>query len=328
MSSAEASSPVDPASPSQRIEKLYLQHRQWLLAFLSRRFGSLVGEDLAQEAFARTLASSSEVRNPRAFLAKVAIRAALEEARRRPEVGVAFEPETAVEPDAEQALMLEQAILALPAPIRDVFLLSRFGGLSNGIRARAQEVAHELLGDLSRAEAERRIWRETEAERFTGFDRRLVAAADENGLVDDGVGRASAWSALTCGRLRHLERLGLAQRHGARYRLDPNLEQRLRTLELQKDIIRLRRQRELDGSTALRELDVDRLRGHVLRSGWHDELGSAPFLIVRDTDGVEHHARLRLGQAMPNTGSVIELIRDPRGAYAINTGRGLSERGR
>jgi RNA polymerase sigma-70 factor (ECF subfamily) len=61
----------------------------------------------------------------------VAIRAALEEARRRPEVSLAFELETAVEPDAEQALMLEQAILALPAPIRDVFLLSRFGGLSN-----------------------------------------------------------------------------------------------------------------------------------------------------------------------------------------------------
>ena len=42
---------------------------------------------LLQEAFARTLASGAEVRNPRAFLAKVAIRAAMEEVRRRPQPG-------------------------------------------------------------------------------------------------------------------------------------------------------------------------------------------------------------------------------------------------
>lgn len=197
-----------------------------------------------------------------------------------------------------------------------------------GIRARAQEVARELLGDLSRADAERRIWRETEAERFTRFDRRLVEASDETGLVDDGVGGANAWSALTRGRLRHLERLGLAHRQGARFRLDPNLERRLRALELQKDIIRLRRQRQLDGGRDLQEVEADHLRGRVVRSGWHDELGAAPFLIVRDADGIERHARLRLGQVMPNAGSIIELIRDPRGAYAINTGRGLPDRGR
>jgi RNA polymerase sigma-70 factor (ECF subfamily) len=98
---------------------------------MSRRFGSLVGEDAAQEAFVRTLASGAEVRNPRAFLAKVAIRAALEEIRRRPEAGLTYAPAAAVQPDAEQALLLEQLIRALPGPIRDVFLLSRFGGLSN-----------------------------------------------------------------------------------------------------------------------------------------------------------------------------------------------------
>lgn len=83
-----------------------------------------------------------------------------------------------------------------------------------GFRARAQEVAHELLGDLSRAEAERRIWRETQADRFTGFDRRLLAAADEERLVEDGVGVGDAWAALTRGRLRHLETIGLATREG------------------------------------------------------------------------------------------------------------------
>ena len=131
MSTVEAGSPIEATASSDLVTGLYLRHRHWLIAFLNRRFGSLVGEDLAQEAFARTLASGAEVRNPRAFLAKVAIRAALEEARRRPEVALTYEPVAAVEPDAEQALLLEQAILALPEPVRDVFLLSRFGGLTN-----------------------------------------------------------------------------------------------------------------------------------------------------------------------------------------------------
>ena len=71
--------------------------------------------------------------------------------------------------------------------------------IAYGVRARAQEVAQERLGDLSRVEAERRIWKETEADRFTGFDRRLVAEADEGGRVDDGVGATDAWAALTRG---------------------------------------------------------------------------------------------------------------------------------
>lgn len=64
-------------------------------------------------------------------MAKVAIRVALEEVRRRPEPGFIYEPPVIVAPDAEVALLMEQLLLALPEPIRDVFVLSRFGGLSN-----------------------------------------------------------------------------------------------------------------------------------------------------------------------------------------------------
>ena len=122
---------VDVGQDSTAIELIYRKHRGWLLAFLKQRFGSLVGEDLAQEAFLRTLRSGAEIRNPRAFLAKVAVRAALEEARRRPEPGLAVVLPRAAEPEAEEAMLLEQAILSLPQPLREVFLLSRFGGLTN-----------------------------------------------------------------------------------------------------------------------------------------------------------------------------------------------------
>ena len=192
-----------------------------------------------------------------------------------------------------------------------------------GLRGRAQEVAQELLGDLTRVEAERRIWRETQADRFTAFDRRLVAAVESDGLVADGVGRSDAWSALTRGRLRRLEGLGLAERVGSRYRLDPNLEPKLRSLQLRRDIIRTLNQRRLDGARTVRELTSGRLSGEVMRSGFHDELGASPWTIVRDEAGVEHYARLALGQAPPAAGQTVRLMAGARGAV-LEAGLGRS----
>lgn len=314
MSTVEAGNPLSRASTHQSIESSYHRHRAWLLSFLNRRFGSLVGEDAAQEAFARTLASGAELRNPRAFLAKVAIRAALEEIRRRPEVGFAYEAVVAVQPDAEQAVLLEQLVHALPEPIRDVFLLSRFGGLSNGFRARAQEVAQERLGDLSRADAERRVWRETQADRFTALDRRLLQAADAERCVDDGVGVNDAWSALTRGRLRRLEALGLALRAGHRFQLDAELEPRLRSLQLRQDIIRTLHQRRLESGREPAVLGDQPVLGRVVARGHHDELGGAAWVVVRDPRGQEHYARLKFGQSTPALGRSIELIPTAQGA--------------
>ena len=196
-----------------------------------------------------------------------------------------------------------------------------------GFRARAQETAQQLLGDLSRADAERRIWRDTEADRFTGFDRRLLQAADAGRRVDDGVGRNDAWAALSRGRLRHLERLGLATRIGRRYQLDGDLETRLRTLEIRKDVIRTLNQRRLEGTKALRELGSKRVHGRVVRAGSHDELGATPFVIVRAQDGVEHYARLAPGGCGPDVGRAIDLIRTERGAITVRQDSGLSSRG-
>lgn len=196
-----------------------------------------------------------------------------------------------------------------------------------GFRARAQEVAHELLGDLSRSDAERRIWRETQADRFTGFDRRLLAAADAGLEVDDGVGGSDAWSALLRGRLRHLETLGLATRRGQRFRLHPDLEPRLRTLQLRRDIIRTLQQRRLEAGREPRELGDTPVRGRVVKTGRYDELGGSSWVLVRDRDGQEHFARLKLGQSAPAIGRGIELIPTAHGAQ-IKGGSRSSELGR
>lgn len=189
-----------------------------------------------------------------------------------------------------------------------------------GFRARAQEVAQERLGDLSRVEAERRIWRETQADRFTSFDRRLLAAADGEGLVDDGVGASDAWAALTRGRLRHLEGLGLAARTGRRYRLDGEMETKLRTLQARRDIIRTLNQRRLEGGRDVRPLGAERVRGVVVKTGFHDEAGAAPFVVVRDASGLEHYARVKTGEAA-RMGSRIALEPTANGLAQVVAGR-------
>ncbi|HET6970938.1 MAG TPA: DUF3363 domain-containing protein, partial [Phenylobacterium sp.] len=191
-----------------------------------------------------------------------------------------------------------------------------------GVRARAQEVAHELLGNLSRVEAERRIWRETEADRFTGFDRRLLQAADANLEVEDGVGGTDAWSALLRGRLRHLEALGLANRRGHTFRLHRDLERELRALQLRRDVIRTLQQRRLDMGRQPAELGDAPVKGRVVKAGAFDELGGSSWVIVRDGNGREHFARLRFGQSSPTLGRTIELIPTPQGAQITGPSRG------
>lgn len=194
--------------------------------------------------------------------------------------------------------------------------------ISYGFRARAQEVAQERLGDLSRIDAEKRVWRETEANRFTGFDRRLLAAADADGLVMDGVGGHDAWAALTRGRLRHLEALGLAERVGMRFRLDPDLETKLRTLQARGDIIRTLNQRRLEAGCSVQLVAKEAIRGAVVKAGHHDEMGTSPWVMVRDQTGVEHFARLRAGSVLPTPGSVVLVTPQQNGLAQISMGRG------
>ena len=194
-----------------------------------------------------------------------------------------------------------------------------------GFRARAQEVAQERLGDLSRVEAERRIWRETEADRFTGFDRRLLSATDGGGLVDDGVGASDAWAALTRGRLRHLEGLGLAVRSGRRYRLDGEMETNLRTLQVRRDVIRTLNQRRLEGAREVRAVGDRKVRGVVVKSGFHDEAGTSPWMVVKDRDGIEHYARLRTGPPLAQTGRTVELAPIGNGLSQVLGPKGLGQ---
>jgi type IV secretory pathway VirD2 relaxase len=191
-----------------------------------------------------------------------------------------------------------------------------------GFRARAQETAQERLGDLSRIDAERRVWRETQRDGFTGFDRRLLASMDGEGMVGDAVGGRNAWAALTRGRLAHLEALGLAERQGRRFKLDEDLEGKLRRLQISKDIIRTLSERRLETGQTAEVLREGRVSGQVMKAGFHDELGVSPFVVVKDAQGLEHYARMAVGAALPSVGARATLGMDARGLAQIIPGIG------
>lgn len=189
-----------------------------------------------------------------------------------------------------------------------------------GFRARAQEAAQERLGDLSRLDAERRVWRQTQRDGFTGFDRRLLASMDGEGVVEDAMGGRTACAALTRGRLAHLESLGLAERQGRRFRLADDLEGKLRRLQVSKDVIRTLNERRLETGRAAEVFREGRVAGQVTKVGFHDELGASPFVVLKDAKGVEHYARLAVGTALPTVGAQATLGLDARGMMRVVPG--------
>jgi len=114
---------------------LYRRYAPWLTAKLRPRFGA-EAEDIGQDAWLRlaALESLEAIRHPKAFLLRTATNLALDRYRHGQVVargagGIAAE--TDVEADQLEAVLLEDVIGGLPAPLRDVFVLSRFRGLSH-----------------------------------------------------------------------------------------------------------------------------------------------------------------------------------------------------
>lgn len=120
------------------LEALYRRYAAWLRRSLRRRFGADAADDLVQEAYLR-LAQSRQVRaieHPKAFLLRIAVNAGVDRQRyvqRRSGAGLALaheDPDDAV--DYGDLLIIKEAILGLPPILRDVFVLSRFHGMTYG----------------------------------------------------------------------------------------------------------------------------------------------------------------------------------------------------
>jgi RNA polymerase sigma factor (sigma-70 family) len=118
------------------VADLYRTYGGWVVAFLARRFGREVAEDLAQETFLRLAQHPLDWRSPKALLARIALNAAQdhlrrERAQKRPRLVTGEDlPEAVALPEQHEALFHRQVVAQLPRNLRDVYVLSRFGGLT------------------------------------------------------------------------------------------------------------------------------------------------------------------------------------------------------
>lgn len=117
---------------------LYEQHASWLRTAIAKRYGRQEADDLAQEVWLKVIPYQDRVRirYARAFLLKVAANLVWDSLRRSH--GSAFGQERYADlkvgwelATQNDELFAKQVILSLPQPLRDVFVLSRFGGLTN-----------------------------------------------------------------------------------------------------------------------------------------------------------------------------------------------------
>jgi hypothetical protein len=195
--------------------------------------------------------------------------------------------------------------------------------IGHGVRARAQTLMTLELGPESELERLQKLASEVEQERFTRLDRALLARAKDNILVAGSAGElAPAHQTMQTGRLKTLERLGLAEeRRLGVWALDAGLETKLRQLGDRADTYRMMER-------ALKQAGIERggpqlavfergrrtapVIGKVIAVGLVDEITDRQYVIVDGADGRVHYAelgRLRPDET-PSRGMIVSLVSD------------------
>jgi hypothetical protein len=183
-----------------------------------------------------------------------------------------------------------------------------------GFRARAQEHAQELLGELTREQAEVRLRSQIMADRETELDKSLARHLDEGGNIKDmtEINRNGPYAAMMRGRIAHLQKLGLASADGKS--VAPDFRRQLAVMEARGNVVRLFHERLSAGAGTINPLQQGSVRGEIVHAGYHDrDLQTSPFAIVRDSQGYEHYSRLGAQGALPKLGAQVSLSKDARG---------------
>ncbi|MER9776180.1 relaxase/mobilization nuclease RlxS [Mesorhizobium sp. M0220] len=183
--------------------------------------------------------------------------------------------------------------------------------ISSGIRERAAELVSLDLGPRTDREIEQRLRQEMERERFTSIDRQLLRMRDHEGHVSSA-SRDTFRQTLHQGRLRKLERMGLAEEVGSgRWRLDGELEATLRRIGERGDIIKTMH-RELTGKGLARSAadyvvhdrsaeQMQPVVGRIVARGLADEITDRHYLVVDGVDGKSHYVDIGKGEATQPT---------------------------
>ncbi|MER9579675.1 relaxase/mobilization nuclease and DUF3363 domain-containing protein [Mesorhizobium sp. M0400] len=183
--------------------------------------------------------------------------------------------------------------------------------ISSGIREQAAELVSLDLGPRTDREIEQRLRQEMERERFTSIDRQLLRMRDHEGHVSPA-SRDTFRQTLHQGRLRKLERMGLAEEVGSgRWRLDGELEATLRRIGERGDIIKTMH-RELTGKGLARSAadyvvhdrsaePMQPVVGRIVARGLADEITDRHYLVVDGVDGKSHYVDIGKGEATQPT---------------------------
>jgi type IV secretory pathway VirD2 relaxase len=176
-----------------------------------------------------------------------------------------------------------------------------------GMRARAGELITRELGPESELDQLRKLEQEVGAERFTRLDRGILRDASDGVLaLAAKPERDPRGHALRMGRLRVLERMGLAEESAAgSWRIAPDLEPTLRRMGERGDIIKTMH-RELKAAGIERAASDHaifdpasdgRVVGRLVAEGFSDELRERRYVIVDGVDGRTHFVELGLWNA-------------------------------
>jgi RNA polymerase sigma-70 factor (ECF subfamily) len=138
----EDSLPPRADKPPSTLDELYRRHAAWLGRMLAWRLRAtpLDVDDIVQETYIRVARydATEAGHHPKALLLRIAVNLARDQMRRNSVRGGLAAPIDALdeaalprlEPEQHSTLEMKQAILSLPAIYRDVFVLSRFTGLT------------------------------------------------------------------------------------------------------------------------------------------------------------------------------------------------------
>ncbi|MFQ3457171.1 relaxase/mobilization nuclease RlxS [Bradyrhizobium sp. UFLA01-814] len=175
--------------------------------------------------------------------------------------------------------------------------------IAHGLRGRAADLITRELGPETEIEIVRKLQQEVTAERFTRLDRAIARDAPEGTLELNAMsGRDPVWQAARMGRLRALERMGLAEEGDpGRWRIDAGLEAKLRRMGERGDIIKTMH-RELAaaglsraaGGYAISDSGQtnQRLVGRIVGEGFSDELRERRYVVLDGVDGRAHYVEI------------------------------------
>lgn len=123
------------AETAEGLERLYRRYNSWLTGRLRVFVGADQAADVAQETYIRAAPYSTEdVKRPKALLLRIALNLVRDDSRRRSRRGGEPADLDAVNPGESagqlEDLLLKQIILSMPELYREVFVMSRFGGMT------------------------------------------------------------------------------------------------------------------------------------------------------------------------------------------------------